>query len=355
MTMRKIRTSDAESKYIGILPVGCQQCIRGEKLVLFVTGVCGHSCHYCPLSSKRKSIDKTWANETPVENDDDIISEAKLCSSTGAGITGGDPLLQLEKTLGYIRLMKKSFGKDFHTHLYTSGDMITEDMLKKLEQAGLDELRLHLREDLTLIDKCIGYKFDIGAEVPVVPGKEKELKDLMIHLEKVGAKFLNLNELEMSELNFEKMTKSGLKPNGDIFNTVKGSRELGLKLLRFAQTNTEKLNIHLCTSNVKNIYQYQNRLKNRAKNIIKPFERLVDHCLIEKGVIESETTDLETQKKDIISRLHLKDKDIYMNLEKNRLEVSKKTAMQAKKLGYTCSIVKEFPTSDSFDVEKDPL
>ena len=353
--MRKIRTSDAESKYIGTLPLGCQQCIRGEKLVLFVTGLCGHSCHYCPLSSKRKSIDKTWANEFPVEKDEDIIAEAKLCSSAGAGITGGDPLLELEKTLGYIRLMKKTFGSYFHIHLYTSGDMLTEDMLKKLEQAGLDELRLHLREDLTLIDKCIGYKFDIGAEVPVIPGKEKELKALILHLEKAGAKFLNLNELEMSELNFEKMTDSGLEPNGDIFNTVKGSKELGLKLLKFAQKNTETLSIHLCTSNVKNIYQYQNRLKNRAKNILKPFERIVDHCLIEKGVIESDNQDLESAKKEIITRLRLKEKDIYMNLEKNRLEVSKKTAMQAKKIGYECSIVKEFPTSDSFDVEKDPL
>ncbi len=353
--MRKIRTSDAESKYIGTLPMGCQQCIRGEKLVLFVTGLCGHSCHYCPLSSKRKSIDKTWANETPVEKDEDIIAEAKLCSSAGAGITGGDPLLRLEKTLGYIRLLKSTFGKDFHIHLYTSGNMITKYMLKDLEEAGLDELRLHLREDHTLIDKCIGYRFDIGAEVPVVPGKEKDFKALILHLEKSGAKFLNLNELEMSELNFEKMTASGLEPNCDIFNTVKGSRKLGLKLLKFAQNNTKNLNIHLCTSGVKNIYQYQNRLKNRAKNIIKPFERLVDHCLIEKGVIETNKLDLESAKKDIISRLHLKDKDLCMNMEKNRLEVSKKTAMQAKKLGYTCSIVKEFPTSDSFDVEKDPL
>ena len=346
--MRAIKTSYAQSKYVGSLPKGCVQCMRGRKLVLFVTGICPHSCYYCPLSSKRKNVDKTWANETLVSSGEDVLCEAQLCSSTGAGVTGGEPLLCLERTVEYIRMLKRKFGRKFHVHLYTSGDILTDKMLKELEDAGLDELRLHLRKDLSLIDKCLGYGFDVGAEVPVVPGEEEKLKELVLYLEKVGAKFLNLNELEMSELNFSRMTDRGLLSNEDVFNTVRGSRELGLKLLEFARRNTEKLSVHLCTSSVKNVYQYQNRLRLRAKSILKPFERIVDHCMIEKGVVDGDY-------REIVSALRLTDDEFFVNRDENRVEMSVKNARRAKRLGFRCAVVKVMPTSDSFDFEKEEL
>lgn len=351
--MREIKISPAKSCYVGALPRGCVQCMKGEKLVLFVSGVCGHSCYYCPLSSKRKNVDKTWANEALVDSENDVVCEAKLCSARGAGVTGGDPLLRLTETARYIRLLKKEFGKKFHIHLYTSGDVITESILKELEDAGLDEIRLHLREDYSLINRCVGHKFDVGAEVPVVPGEYDELKKLIIYLERVGAKFLNLNELEMSELNFNEMVGRGLESNEDIFNTVMGSKELGLKLLEFAAANTKNLSVHLCTSPVKNIYQYQNRLRRRAKNISKCFERIVDHCMIEKGIVETENR--EDTRLELIRILKLDEDEIYVNDDIKRIELSVKNAKKAKKYGYVCAIVKVLPTTDSFDVEKEPI
>ena len=346
--MRAIKTSYAQSKYIGKLPRGCVQCMRGRKLVLFVTGVCAHSCYYCPLSSKRKNVDKTWANEARVSLDEDVLREARLCCSTGVGVTGGEPLARFDRTVKYIRVLKREFGDKFHVHLYTSGDVITSDMLKALSDAGLDELRLHLRDDLSLIDKCMGYGFDVGAEVPVVPGKEEELRKLILYLEKVGAQFLNLNELEMSELNFSLMTKRGLLSNEDVFNTVRGSMDAGLGVLEFARRNTEKLSVHLCTSSVKNVYQYQNRLRLRAKSILKGFERIVDHCMIEKGVVEGDYG-------EVASELKLSKDEFFVNTEENRVEMSVKNARRAKRLGYKCAVVKVMPTSDSFDFEKEPL
>ncbi|RLG14747.1 MAG: radical SAM protein [Candidatus Nanohalarchaeota archaeon] len=346
--MRSIKTSYAQSKYIGRLPKGCVQCMRGRKLVLFVTGVCHHSCYYCPLSSKRKNVDKTWANEALVSSDEDVVREARLCSSRGVGVTGGEPLARFDRTIKYIRLLKRAFGAKFHVHLYTSGDVLSDKMLRELEDAGLDELRLHLREDLSLIDKCLGHKFDVGAEVPVVPGKEEKLKELILYLEKVGAKFLNLNELEMSELNFSRMTKRGLLSNEDVFNTVRGSYDAGLALLEFARRNTDKLSVHFCTSCVKNVYQYQNRLRLRAKSILKGFERSVDYCMIEKGVVEGDFG-------KIISELRLTESEFFINRDEMRVEMSVKNARRAKGLGYKCAVVKVMPTSDSFDFEKEVL
>ncbi len=346
--MRPIKTSYAQSKYIGTLPRGCVQCMRGRKLVLFVTGVCAHSCYYCPLSSKRKNVDKTWANEALVSLDEDVVAEAQVCGSTGVGVTGGEPLARFERTVKYIRVLKREFGSKFHVHLYTSGDVLTDDMLKKLEFAGLDELRLHLRDDFSLIDRCMGYGFDVGAEVPVVPGKEKDLKELVLYLEKVGAKFLNLNELEMSELNFSLMTKRGLLSNEDVFNTVRGSLDAGLHVLEFARRNTDKLSVHLCTSSVKNNYQYQNRLRLRAKSIVKGFERIADYCMIEKGAVDGDY-------EEIVSKLKLSQGEFFINRDENRVEMSVKNARRGKRFGFKCAVVKVMPTSDSFDFEKEGL
>ena len=38
------------------LAKGCKLCIKGRKLVLFVTGLCSNRCNYCPLSEQKKNI-----------------------------------------------------------------------------------------------------------------------------------------------------------------------------------------------------------------------------------------------------------------------------------------------------------
>ena len=119
------------------LPKGCQYCVKGEKLVLFVTGICPRKCYFCPISDDKYGKDVVYANELRIEekrenineninrnmNDikmDNIIQEAKNMKAKGMGITGGDPLARIERTIECIRLLKKTFGKKFHIHLYTS-------------------------------------------------------------------------------------------------------------------------------------------------------------------------------------------------------------------------------------------
>ena len=110
-------------------------------MVLFVTGRCHRSCWYCPLSRERKGSDTVYANEHPVDIPSQMIEEAENMSALGTGITGGEPLLCLDRVIGYCRLLKDHFGPDHHIHLYTAkapGD----DELERMK--GLvDEIRLH--------------------------------------------------------------------------------------------------------------------------------------------------------------------------------------------------------------------
>ena len=71
-----------------------------------------------------------------------MIQEARYIDATGAGITGGDPLLVWKRVETYISLLKNTFGDSFHIHMYTSGLKNTE-YIPDLIKAGLDEIRFH--------------------------------------------------------------------------------------------------------------------------------------------------------------------------------------------------------------------
>ena len=90
---------------------GCIQCQMGSKLVLFVTGKCHWGCDYCPLSDNRRETPDMFANERRCSNFDEVIEEGRAMNATGTGITGGDPMLDFEKTVDAIKALKRAFGK----------------------------------------------------------------------------------------------------------------------------------------------------------------------------------------------------------------------------------------------------
>ncbi|MGB9708157.1 MAG: radical SAM protein [Candidatus Pacearchaeota archaeon] len=246
---------------------GCKYCIKGKKLVLFISGVCSRACFYCSLSSKRKNKDIVWANERECHSIKDVIEEVRASKAMGAGITGGDPLCRLERTIRYAKALKQNFGNSFHIHIYLPTKLVTRAKLKKLSRY-IDEIRFHpnfLTSDINVIKEEIekirlASKLwpieNIGIELPLLPNKFIEtLRIIRAVSHFIG--FVNLNELEISDTNFDYITKH-YKLNQDTY-TIKGSREAGLKIMQ--ELKKSKLKIHLCTAKTKNLYQYKNRLK----------------------------------------------------------------------------------------------
>ena len=178
---------------------GCIQCQMGSKLVLFITGNCHWRCDYCPLSETRRDIDHMFANERRCENFDEVIEEARAMRATGAGITGGDPLMARERTLEGIRALKAEFGPSFHLHMYTSIPFRVE-WAAEFAEAGLDEIRFHFLdlnsgEYRDVIAACSDAGMETGVELPCEPDKEAELVQLLENLREFRINFLNLNEL----------------------------------------------------------------------------------------------------------------------------------------------------------------
>jgi len=380
--MNKIIKTKWHSYRIGKIADGCKFCVEGSKEVIFITGICPRHCFYCPLSEQKYQKDVIFANERPVKTFKDIKTEAKLMKAKGAGLTGGDPLTKLKRTIHYIKQFKKHFGKKFHLHLYTSLNLINEKNLKQLYSAGLDEIRFHLDLDnqelwpkLSLAKK---FPWHVGVEVPCLLEKQKQLKGLIDFIHN-KADFLNLNELELADTSISQLRRLGHKPKDQLSYAVLGSEKLGLNLLQYIQKKKYSLKTHLCTVKLKDAVQLTNRIKREAQQAKKPFDTLDSEGMLIRGALylpQSAPSFLYQQKlkkanktrilkklipiKNKIKRkLKLTKNQISLDKQKPRILLSrtnlKKHKNYFKKLDLVTAIVKEYPTYDSLEVEIDFL
>ena len=129
----------------------------------------------------------------------------------------------------------------------------------------------------------------VGIEVPAIPGKMEQLKELTRRAEQIGVAFVNLNELEASETNFEQLTSMGMKLTSLENSSVEGSAETAIEVVEWASKNLKDTTVHFCTARYKDAIQLRNRLERRIDRVIRPFElRDDDDPLLILGVIRAE-------------------------------------------------------------------
>ncbi|AEN06641.1 radical SAM protein [Halolamina sp.] len=255
---------------------GCEQCAAGGKMVMFVYGYCDQrDCFYCPLGENRKNVGQVYANERPVETDDDVLTEAKRMDALGSSITGGEPQEVLERTCHYISLLKEEFGEDHHIHLYTGIPGGRENM-RRLAEAGLDEIRFH--PPLELWGDMHGTEWEeilyIAREEGLTPAFEipgiRPEPEFMELIDEGAADFCNINEFEMSDGNYRRMQEEGFELKEGHMSAVDGDREEILDVMG----DHEK--VYFCTSVFKDAAQHRRRLKRMARNVRREFDDVTD-------------------------------------------------------------------------------
>ncbi len=387
---KDVEETSHHSYRLGSLPKGCKLCVRGEKLVLVITGLCGRDCFYCPLSDEKKNKNVVYANEWNVGYEKGrleekhlkiIVEEARLCEAKGAGVTGGDPLLVAERAATAIRTLKKEFGKDFHIHLYTMPESITEKKLKLLYDAGLDEIRFHPKvwDDSDWKKILVAKKFDwsIGAEIPAIPGYEKETKKLIDYLAGKVA-FININELELADARGSKLLGMGYTAKEELSYGVAGSEQMALDLMNYVKEKGYGLRVHYCTCKLKDAVQMASRIKRRAKNVAYGFDKITSEGMLQRSMIYLKETkpsfayrktlkemDAE-QRADLMRKLvaardrlitdaGFSEEEIKIDDFKLRLiaapKAVKKNIRAIKKMGYYPALVEEYPTHDGLEVD----
>lgn len=309
---------------------GCLLCSEGAKLVLFVTGICNRTCWYCPLSEKRKNRDVVYANDREVFSDGEVIEEAEQMGALGTGVTGGDPLLVMDRTVHYLLLLKDHFGPDHHVHLYT-GIAPGKEQLERL-RGLVDEIRLHPpyeiwesvcdSEYIRSVELARELGFDVGFEVPSLPGIQV-LERALPHLD-----FLNINELEWGETCASEMRRRGFSTDDAGHNAVSGAREWAEELCTHRK-------VHFCSSTYKDSVQLRERLKRIAARTMRQFDEMTEDGTIIYAEYrpESEITMVTASIED----------ELYM-VEKDHIETAWWLVMDLiERFGGSANIIERYP------------
>jgi pyruvate formate-lyase activating enzyme-like uncharacterized protein len=348
---RNKAAADATGSMYTKLCSGCRLCMKGAKMVLFVTGACPRDCFYCPLSEERKGKDIAYVNERQVRSDADVIDEARRMGALGTGMTGGEPLLKPELTLHYIRLLKKTFGDRHHIHLYT-GMVPSNAVLGQLKDAGLDEIRFHPpMEDwdrfketgfVRAIEHSMSIGMDAGVEIPAI----KPVPEITAVIHAMGG-FLNMNELEFSDTNCEALKERGYALKDDISNAAVGSEEVAHEIVLSIIANTR-----YCSSRFKDAVQLRERLKRMARITARPFDEIsADGTIIYGEILGNTSEALKKIKEMKIPRRMYKSYDGRIDIAWWILEGLEMRTCD----GSQCSIVERYPMENGLVVERIPI
>ncbi len=327
-------------------------------MVLFVTGLCSFHCFYCPVSDEKIYKDVVYADEKRVERDEDVLEEARAIRAKGAGITGGDPFETIDRTCHYVRLLKREFGPEFHTHLYTMSTDL--DKIRKLAVAGLDELRFHVPPGLWARTERSGYPaaarlakslgITVGVEVPLIPEREEDLVKLIEWAETEGLAFVNLDEMEFSDANYARMKLRGYEIKHELSYGVKGADSVALRIL----DRPWKITVHYCTSGYKDAWQLRTRIKRRAETVARPWDLVTEDGTLVKGIIEGDG--LNELMKELTKKFRVPREFMGLDATRRRIEIAPWILEEiASRLGRPSYVVEEYPTADALEVERTRL
>ena len=348
---------------------GCIQCQMGSKLVLFITGNCHWQCDYCPLSETRRDVDWMFANERRCETFDEVIEEARAMRATGAGITGGDPLMAKERTLEGISRLKSEFGSGFHLHMYTSIPFRPE-VAREFAEAGLDEIRFHLlgldsERYRSTISACAEAGILTGVEIPCEPDKRDELLALLDDLRTFDISFLNLNELEITVGNHENMELRGFNLSTEITAGAAGSNELAHEMKSRVMAaeqglpdhsdgiTREPYGFHLkyCTAVFKDAGQLRRRFLRRGESVIAPHEVLTEDGTLIFGAIDADSGSKDDWMDELVEETGLPRRFLLWDEQNERIEMPLVVAEDiAEEIEDPVFMVEVLPTHERLEV-----
>ncbi len=245
-----------ESKF----PQGCRSCLLGTGLsAIRKTNKCNLECKFCYNYGELDAIHPVGEGLWEIggtkfyEKDIDLLLSIHQ-KPTGISYVYLEPFLEIEK---YYSVIKKFSDAQIHQHLYTNGTLATEETLKALGEAGLDEIRFNLGASncSDKVIKNIGlakeYIKSVGIETPMTPEFFEAFfkKKQAIFATKLD--FINCAELHLNENNIGNYYGENMYISRHGYISPIWSRELTLKFMKIAEEENWDLAIHDCSNYTK--------------------------------------------------------------------------------------------------------
>jgi pyruvate formate-lyase activating enzyme-like uncharacterized protein len=277
----EVRNAGASLSW-GFLSPACVECTGAAGSETFSTTFkCHRDCYFC-FNRNLADYDKYVAQGCPWR--DELTSAAQNEPNLACiGLTGGEPLLNIDDTIEFLHEARKQF-PNAHLRMYTSGDLLTEETAQQLAEADLQEIRFSVKDDdsaemrqKVLDAMAIARKHipTVMVEMPVAPGKQQHMRDLFVEFNKIGIDGINLLEFCFPFSNWEDFKSRGFLLKNPPFDVmydysysgglaVNGSELEILELMDWALDNDITFGMHYCS--LDNKHRSEIRQKNeRAK------------------------------------------------------------------------------------------
>ena len=207
--------------HIGKISTGCYGCFANVECGGIQVGtqcMCNcPMCYYDPLRSDSEwdrghpeFIAKYLGEITEKLHNDNIVPYAYSYQSSGETLIY---INELEKFAKIFEEMEKRKGVKIYHHLYTNGILANEDMLKRLKDMRVHEIRFHLSAS-HFSKKVINHMylaakmgFRVSIEEPSWPLHREELFDILPILNDVGGSHLNMVECQVTQFNIKNIEK----------------------------------------------------------------------------------------------------------------------------------------------------
>lgn len=241
-------------------PRGCRSCLLGSGLsAVRKTNKCNIQCKFCynygELDCQPPIGEGMWEiGGTKFYEDDIPLLLSIQKKPTGIAYVYLEPFMEIEKYYGVIA---KFHAAGVHQHLYTNGTLATEENLRALGEAGLDELRFNLGasgcadrviENITLAKRFIPY---VGVETPMTPEFYEAFQHKKARILATGLDFMNCAELHLNPNNIDNYAGENLYMCRQGYISPIWSREITLGLMAQAEKEDWGIVVHDCSNRTK--------------------------------------------------------------------------------------------------------
>ena len=261
--IKGLKSLQGRTLYVGQdekFPAGCRSCLLGTGLsAIRKTNKCNVQCKFCynygeldcipPIGEGMWEIGGTKFYEKDI---DLLLSIGK--KPTGISYVYLEPFMEIEKYYGIIRKFRDA---GIHQHMYTNGTLCTEENLKALGEAGLDELRFNLGAancaDKVIENIAIAKKYipRVGIETPMTPELFEGFMKKKDKILATGLDFMNCAELHLNENNIVNYEGENLYVCRQGYVSPVWSRELTLKFMKIADDEQWPIAVHDCSNSTK--------------------------------------------------------------------------------------------------------
>ena len=258
-----LKSLQGRTLYVGEdhrFPKGCRSCLLGTGLsAVRKTNKCNIQCKFCYNFGELDQIppigEGLWeiGGTKFYEQDIDLLLSI-YDKPTGISYVYLEPFMEIEKYYGVIAKFHKA---GIHQHMYTNGLCVTEESLKALKEAGLDELRFNLGgtncSDVVIRNMALAKKYipDVGIETPMTPEFFETFFEKKEAILATGIDFINCAELHLNMNNLGNFLGENMYMCRLGYLSPISSRDLTLQFMKIASEENWPVAVHDCSNQTK--------------------------------------------------------------------------------------------------------